>query len=75
MADHFGKAGDKVRTKLDELKRLELQRIKLISEELKKRGQKDIVIRHNMRIVTKHVDLKDLSKFSTEDLRKIILQV
>ncbi len=69
------KIHEDVRTQLDELKRLELYRVRQIGEELKKRGQYDKEVKSTLKAKTKHLDLKQMAQFSSEDLRKLLLEV
>lgn len=64
-----------VRTQLDELKRLELYRVRQLGEEMKSRGHPEKEVKSTLKAKTKHLDLKQMTQFSTEDLRKLLLEV
>lgn len=62
-----------VRTKLDEIKRTELERLRhLASKEFELRHGLDT---EHLKIPPEHVDLSNPHTFEIEDLRKLILKV
>lgn len=73
IADELEYVNHHVRTKLDEIKRTELERLRHLAT-------KEYELRHGMdtehlKIPPEHVDLSNPHTFEIEDLRKLILKV
>ncbi|ODN05763.1 Nucleobindin-1 [Orchesella cincta] len=74
FAKHLRGLPRDIRSKLDEAKRLELDRIRKLGEELLKRGHKESEVQKQVKRKSRHLDIDQISTFDKEDLRRLIVQ-
>ena len=71
IANQLNLVGHNVRTKLDEIKRAEMERLRHLA--MQEYEQKNGINRSSFKVPV-HLDLRDPKRFGEEDLRKLILQ-